>query len=151
MNITYLAFPKLAKHVMCKHQWRTQDLFKGGGGGMTLHATPSLVFLPQKIWVSFPCRHGVGVSIVHHQPLWQAKKKKKKKMGWWGGVGGWGYSQKTQPPPPPQKKQSFWIQGDTPPPLCVRYWQAGINADIECHSIWASQWGRLQSITWQYK
>ena len=45
------------------------------------------------LWLFFPTskfmgqfsRHRLGVPIVHHQPLWQAKKKKKKKV----------------PPPPP--------------------------------------------------
>ena len=36
----------------------------------------TLFFPSSKFFCQFS-RHGVGVSIVHHQPLWQAKKKKK--------------------------------------------------------------------------
>ena len=69
--------------------------FQGGGGGFNIACMPwsmlrqawkswgggavSLFFLPQIFWVHFS-RHGVGVSIVHHQTLTNKKRKRKKKV-----------------------------------------------------------------------
>ena len=78
---------------------------EGGGGGW--HFFPS-----QNFWVNFPDE--VGVSIVHHQPLWQlASEPKKSFSGPKEGGGGGGTKQKRfriQVGPSP------WIRKLPPPP-----------------------------------
>ena len=55
-------------------------------------------------------RHWVGVSVVHHQPLWQAsKQKRKKKKKIFGSKGGGGVTPLT--PPKKNQKPFFWTQG----------------------------------------
>ena len=70
---------------MLRQAWKSR---RGGGGDSVTFCFPSSKLLGQF------SRHGVGVSIVHHQPLWQAKKKGLRIQR------GGGFEHSSPPPPP---------------------------------------------------
>ena len=136
-----------------REQWHMPDFFKRGGGfniacmpwSMPRQAWKShggggvTFFFPSSKFLGQFSRHGVGVSIVHHQPLWQGGKNRSSDPRG-------GYPSK--PPPPPKKKKKkkkkkliihFWSKGggglNTPPPPPPAY-TPGREQDRGHHSLW---------------
>ena len=92
---------------MPRQAWKSWWAGKGGGGGGLRH-----FFFVVKYFGKFLDTECVGVPIVHHQPLWQAKKQ-----------GGQNKNERGVALPPPPRKNVFSDPrggGWPPPPPCVR-------------------------------